>query len=141
MRHPVRGFLIGPLIVPMAYWLGGTAWAWAWQDARINVLHALRELMVIVTFGLPIAYVAALALGAPVLYLLHRVGWLRAWTVIAAGALAGTIVAEWFAFNQQGSLFVVRMSVPAGAALGALAGAATWWAGRAARQGACDAQP
>jgi len=133
MKHPVRGLLLGPVVVPIAYWLGGTAHAWARQDFRFDVSHALRELLLIVAFGLPIAWAAALVWGAPVLYLLHRLGWLRASNVAIAGALGGTLVAVGFAFDQQGSLFRVHMPVAAGAALGALAGVACWWAGQAGR--------
>ena len=142
MRHPLRGFLIGPLVVPLAYWLGGMVYVGLRPDLRLDGAQALRELMLILAFGLPIAYLATLVWGVPALYLLRRLGWMRAWTVIVAGASAGTIVALWFAFNQQGSLFLVRMPVPAGAALGALAGAACWWAGqgRAERRQACDPQ-
>jgi hypothetical protein len=133
MRHPIRGLLIGPLVVPIAYWIGLTVYAWA-SDFSISGFQALRELVPIVSFGLPIAYLAALVWGAPLLVGLRRLGWLRASTVIAVGALGGTIVALGLAFDQQGSLFRVRLPVPAGAVLGALAGAACWWAG----QGAAD---
>jgi len=121
------------MVVPIAYWLGGMALAWVRQDWRIDASHALRELLVIVGFGLPIAWAAALVWGAPVLYLLHRLGWLRAWSVVIAGALGGTLVAVGLAFVQQGSLFRVQMPLPAGAVLGALAGIACWWAGQVGR--------
>ena len=129
MRHTIRGLLIGPMITPLAYWIGVMAYALA-GDSRLSWLKALRELLVVVAFGLPIAYAAALVWGAPILYALHRVGWLRASTVIGAGAIGGTIVAMLFAFGQQGSLIRVHMPLLAGAVLGALAGAACWWAGQ-----------
>lgn len=129
MRHPIRGLLIGPMIAPLAYWIGVMAYAWI-GDFRLSWLNALRELVVIVAFGLPIAYAAAFVWGAPVLYALHRFGWLRASTVIVAGAIGGTIVAMWFAFDQQGSLIRVHMPLPGGAVLGALVGGACWWAGQ-----------
>jgi hypothetical protein len=134
VKHPVRGLLLGPLAVPIAYWLGGTALAWVRQDWRFDGSHALRELLAIVGFGLPIAWAAALVWGAPVLCLLHRLGRLRAWSVMIAGALGGTLVAAGLAFFQQGSLFRVQMPLLAGATLGALAGIACWWAGQARRQ-------
>jgi hypothetical protein len=130
MRRPLRGLLIGPSVVPVAYWLGVTAHALAGQGVRLDIVHALRELLVIVAFGLPLAWGAALLWGAPMLYLLHRFGWLRASTVIAVGALGGTIVAWCLALVQQGSLFRVVMPWPAGAALGALAGLTCWWLGQ-----------
>lgn len=130
MRHLLRGLLVGPLVVPVAYWVGITAYAW-WHDLFVSWFpHALRELAVIVAFGLPIAYVAAFAWGMPVLFALRRAGWLRAWTVIAAGAAGGLAVAALLAMAQEGTFLRIRMSLPAGMAMGALAGAACWWAGQ-----------
>jgi hypothetical protein len=129
MRHPIRGLLIGPLVAPIAYWIGAMAYAWI-RGFRLNWYQSLRELTVIAAFGLPIAYAGALGWGAPVLYALHRLGWLRAATLIVAGALGGTIVAVWFAFQQQGAFIKVHMPLLAGAGLGALVGGTCWWAGR-----------
>jgi hypothetical protein len=84
----------------------------------------------ITAFGLPISYAATFVWGAPVLYALHRLGWLRAATVLVAGAIGGTIVALWLAFDQQGSFIRVRMPPSAGAVLGAMVGITCWWAGR-----------
>ncbi len=129
MRHPIRGLLIGPMIAPVAYWIGIMAYAWV-RDLRLGWFQALRELVMIAAFGLPIAYAATLVWGAPVLYALHRFGWLRAATVILAGALGGTLVALWFAFAQQGTLIQVYMPLPGGAVLGALVAGTCWWAGQ-----------
>jgi hypothetical protein len=129
MRHPVRALLIGPAIAPIAYWIGAMAFAW-FREFHLSWFQALRELMVIAAFGLPIAYGTAFLWGAPVLYALHRFGWLRAATVVVAGAIGGTIVAAWFAVEQQGVFFQVRMPLAEGAALGTLVGAACWWSGR-----------
>ncbi|GEM_PF-2538409 len=129
MRHPVRGFLIGPIVAPIAYWIGVMAYAW-FSDFRMDGFRVWRELMVIVGFGLPIAYAAAFVWGAPVLYALHRLGWLRASTAIVAGALGGTLVAVLLALGQQDSVIRIRMPLAAGAVIGALAAAACWWAGQ-----------
>jgi hypothetical protein len=129
MRQPIRGLLIGPAIAPVAYWIGVTAYAWA-RDFRLNWFQALRELVMIAAFGLPIAYVAAFVWGAPILYALHRFGWLRPATLIAAGAVGGTIVAAWFAFEQQGAFIRAHMPLPGGAVLGALVAGTCWWAGQ-----------
>ena len=47
------------MVVPIAYWLGGTALAQVRQDWRFDASYALRELLAIVGFGLPIAWAAA----------------------------------------------------------------------------------
>ena len=129
MRHPIRGLLIAPMVVPIAYWIGVMAYAWG-SDFRLDWFKALRELAMITTFGLPIAYATTFVWGAPMLYALHRVGWLQAETLIAAGALGGTFVAVLFAFYQQGALIRVHMPLPVGAVLGALVGGICWRAGQ-----------
>ncbi|OGT83397.1 MAG: hypothetical protein A3H91_07680 [Gammaproteobacteria bacterium RIFCSPLOWO2_02_FULL_61_13] len=100
------------------------------SDFRFDWFQALRELAIIAAFGLPIAYAATFVWGAPILYALHRIGWLRAATLIVTGALGGTIVAVFFAFDQQGALIRVHMPLPGGAVLGALVGGTCWWAGQ-----------
>ena len=129
MRRPVRGFLIGPVVAPIAYWLAMTADAVA-HGVSFSLSHALREGLVIGAFGLPIAYGVALVWGAPAVYLLRRFGALRASTVAVTGGLGGAMVAFVFRVYQQGDLFRVRMPWPLAVALGALAGGACWWAGR-----------
>ena len=129
MRHPIRGLLIGPTVAPIAYWIGVMVYGWV-SDFRFDWFQALRELAIIAAFGLPIAYAATFVWGAPILYALHRIGWLRAATLIVTGALGGTIVAVFFAFDQQGALIRVHMPLPGGAVLGALVGGTCWWAGQ-----------
>ena len=103
----------------------------AWiRDVRLDWFQALRELAVIAAFGLPIAYAVALVWGAPIVYALRRLGWLRAETLIVAGAVGGTMLGAWFAINQQGSFIRVRMPVLEAAVLGALVGSTCWWAGQ-----------
>ncbi|MDQ3149215.1 MAG: hypothetical protein M3Q38_04735 [Chloroflexota bacterium] len=121
------------MIVPIAYWIGVMAYAWI-RDFRLDWFPALRELAVIVAFGLPIAYAAALVWGAPVLYALHRLGWLRTTPVIVAGAVGGTIVAVLIALDQQGSMIRIHMPLAGGAVLGAIAGGTGWWAGQGKAQ-------
>lgn len=129
MRHPLRGLLIGPLVAPLAYWIGVLLFVRR-SSRGLDWYPALRELGVIVTFGLPVAYAATLLLGAPVLYGLQRLKWLNGASLVAAGAIGGMVVAAVFAAGQQGALFPVIMPLYAGAALGALVAAACWWAGR-----------
>ena len=90
--------------------------------------QAFRELTVIAAFGLPISYAVAFVWMAPIIYLLHRLCWLRAATLVVAGALGGMIVGLGFYFAQRYTLFKVIMPLPAATLLGALAGGAIWWA-------------
>lgn len=129
LRHPIRGLLVGAVVVPFCYWLAMTADATA-HEVRFNLMHSLRELMIITAFGVPMALAAALMWGAPVGYVLHRLGALRAVTVIVTGAVGGALVGLWFAKFQGGDLFRVRMPLPLAVVLGALAGGAFWLASR-----------
>ncbi len=131
MRHPVRGLLIGPLVAPIAYWIGVMIGG-RLDQPRFDGFEALRELKVILAFGLPVAYAAALVWGAPVLYLLRRLGWLRLLPVVLAGAIGGIGVAALFALGQQGSLIQVRMPL-AGRACVLVGGPGQGRAGRRAR--------
>lgn len=62
LPHPIRGLLIGPIVAPMAYWIGLMAYVWV-RDFRFDWFQALRELMMITAFGLPIAYAVAFVWG------------------------------------------------------------------------------
>ena len=130
LRHPIRALLIAPLIAPPAYWIGVTAGAWS-RGLQVNPSQAFRELAVITAFGLPIAYFVTLVWGAPVLYLLHRLHWLRATTVVLAAVAGGILVGLFFGAQQQTSLIRVRMPLSGAALIGALVGGTYWWVGRA----------
>lgn len=117
------------MIAPVAYWLGVMAYSWV-RDFRLGWFQALRELVMIAAFGLPITYAATVVWGAPIVYTLHRFGWLRTSTVVAAGAFGGTIVAMLFAFDQQGSLIRVHMPWAGGAVLGSLVAGTCWGVGQ-----------
>jgi len=140
MRHPIRGLLIGPLVAPIALWIAGMVFAWQ-QDVRVSWTGLWRELLFVAAFGLPIAYGATLVWGAPVLFALRRLGWLRAWTLVTAGAVGGVLVGTWMAAEQQGAFFRVRMPVPTGAVVGALVAGACWWAGQGQAKLRSDLNP
>jgi len=91
LRRPLRGLLIGALVVPACYWLAMTADATA-HEVMFNLLHSLRELMIITAFGVPMALGAAFVWEASVVYPLHRLGVLRVATVVVTGAVGGGVV-------------------------------------------------
>ncbi len=129
-RHPIRALLVSAAVVPLGYWLAIMAEATA-LGGRCGVVRALRELMIISAFGGPTALAMALLWGAPIVYVLIRMGALGATTVVVAGAVGGGLVSLLFAELQGGGLFRVRMPLPLALALGALAGLAWWMAGGA----------
>ena len=129
LARPIRGLLGGALVVPLAYWIAMMVDASA-HKVLLGLSGAAREFFMIVAFGVPLAVVVALIWGAPIIYVLHRCGALRAATVVVAGALGGALVALLFHVVQAGVLYRVRMPFPLGVGLGALAGGMCWWAGR-----------
>lgn len=129
-RSPLRGLLIGPMVVPVAYWIGIMAFACS-RGTCASLSAALRELGVIFAYGLPVTYFAVLVWGAPAVFLFRRLGWLKnPVPLMIVGAIGGALLALLFGFLQEGGLFRVRLPWQAGAALGALAAASCWWQGR-----------
>lgn len=88
----------------------------------------------IAVIGLPVAYAATRVWGAQVLAALNRVGRLNITTLVLAGVVGGTLVAFELASARQGSMFRLRLPLPAGATLGALVAASCWWAGSRPRE-------
>lgn len=127
-RHPFRALLVSAAVVPLGYWLAMVAEATA-HGVRFGFVRALRELMIITACGGPIALAIAVLWGAPAVYVLIRIGALRATTVVVTGAVGGALVSLLFAKIQNGGLFRVRMPLPLAIGLGALAGVAWWLAG------------
>ena len=76
MQRPIRGLLLGPLVVPVAYWIGIMAYACT-RGRCADLYPALRELGVIFSYGLPVTYLAVLVWGAPAVFLFRRLGWLK----------------------------------------------------------------
>ncbi len=130
MQRPIRGLLLGPLVVPVGYWIGIMAYACI-RGACADPNAALRELRVIFLFGLPVTYIAVLAWGAPAVFLFRSFGGLKnPVPLMVAGAVGGALLALLIEFLQQVGLFKVRLPLAAGAALGALAAASCWWQGQ-----------
>lgn len=128
LRRPIRGLLVGATVVPLGYWLVMMAEAAA-HGERFGLVRALRELVIIIAFGGPMALAMVFLWGAPVVYALRLLHVLRWATVVVAGAVGGAMVSLLFAKVQGGDLLRVRMPLPLAVVLGALAGGACWLAG------------
>ncbi|MBX9928373.1 MAG: hypothetical protein K2X99_05600 [Gemmatimonadaceae bacterium] len=137
LHRPIRGLLVCAAVVPVGFWLAMVAEATA-HGVRFGFGRAGRELMIIVAVGGPIAFATALLWGVPILYVLGRLGQLRATTVVVAGAVGGALVSLLFSELQQGSLFRVRMPLPLSVLLGMLAGGAWWSVGVGWSRGRSD---
>ena len=124
----VRATLIAPLVVPLLYWAGGMAGAFADPVRRGSAGHNLwNGLVLVYAFASPVAYAATLVLGLPALWLVGRF-WQRSLAAtVAVGLVVGSGVAAVLEPNLRGELVSVPLPVWSGALLGAAA-AATWWA-------------
>ena len=125
-RHPVwKGVLVAPLAAPLAV----TA-ATAWESISLNGVAGFRDLPVaalfLFAFGLPISYIAMLALGLPYVLWLRSRNWLG-WAPVYAGAAffgAAVWAGYWQMSYQPPSLL---KTLPVGAAIGLLVGVLFCW--------------
>jgi hypothetical protein len=130
-KRLLLAFLVAPLAAPVAYVLGTLAVQMASGNASISPLSALDLLIGVFTLGAPCAYVAALVAGAPMYFLLGRLGLLSRWTVWLAGAAIGAAGALALAPYLRGDPFSIRFPWWVAALLG-LASAEVFWRIRSA---------
>jgi len=117
-----RAFLLAPLTAPLSYGAVRLLEALADPARRPWALqNAGGGLGVIVAFGAPVAYGAALGVGLPALWLLRCIGPVTRWRVVIVGAVIGVAVAAVLTPYLRGEL----VSAPLGPWRGALLGATT----------------
>jgi len=126
-RKPIwKAVLLAPIAAPLAI----TVWM-AWESVSLNGVSGLRDVpiaaLLLFAFGLPISYIAMLALGLPyVLWLRSRN--LLTWIPVYLGAtLLGAIVwsGYWQMSRHPPSLL---HTLPVGAAIGLFVGVVFCWA-------------
>jgi hypothetical protein len=132
VARPLRGFLIGPCVAPLGYWLLVTTDA-VQRGAAFSLGKVVQEGVVIGVVGMPLAYAVALIWGLPVVWFLRGVRLLRSSTVIAAGCVGGVALSLWLGDYQRSALFPVRLPAAWAAILGGLSAAAFLMAARAPR--------
>ncbi len=123
----VRAFLLAPLAGPALVWLAGALLPHS--GSVESAPAALRALGVMVLFGAPLAYGAALVVGLPTLWWIKASRRVSAWPCLAAGAAGGILVVAvagpstvFFAGQGPGDYL-------AAALIGGAAGAVFWWIG------------
>ena len=130
MKRFLRAFLLAPLAAPVLYWAWHLVAAVAsGPDGRRAVLQKpLRELGIVMAFGAPIAYGAALVaalLGFRLLRLRSGLAPALIGLMGAATGVATTIVLH--PLFGGGDLFRVVLTPVQGAVLGGVSGALFWW--------------
>jgi hypothetical protein len=108
------------------YWMI-TAYSAAGSGGRHQSLDdAGRALVVIVSFGAPVAYAATLIGGGALWMLARRNAFIGLAPTAATGALLGALVSLVLAPSLRGELFSVPLPLWLGALLG-VATAVVWW--------------
>ena len=125
-KRLLLAFLVAPLAAPVAYVLGTLAVELVRRGKAPSALSILDLLIGVFTLGAPCAYVAALVAGAPIYFVLRRLGLLTRWTVWLAGAAIGAAGALALAPYLRGELFSIRFPWWVAALLG-LASAEVFW--------------
>ena len=124
----LRAFILAPLAVPIAYWMGALAIALADPARRHAALQApFAGLGYVMVFGGLIAYGAMLVASWPAIWLVRRGTRGAAVALLAVGGLVGLVTALVLRPYLGSELVRVMLSPPAGAALGGLAGGVFWW--------------
>ena len=119
-------FLVAPLAAPVAYVLGTLVVELFRRGKAPSALSTLDLLIGVFTLGAPCAYVAALVAGAPIYFVLQRLGLLSRMTVWLGGAAIGAAGALALAPYLRGELFSIRFPWWVAALLG-LASAEVFW--------------
>lgn len=125
-----RAFLLAPLAAPAAYvsvWVA-VAFALSFSGGASPGFNRGSVDMVLATFalGAPLAYGAMVVAGLPVYFALRRFRAVSRWTLWAAAAAIGVVVALIMAPQLRGDLFSVPFPWWVGALLGLVVAEAFW---------------
>jgi len=123
----IRAFLLAPLVGPVLVWLVGALLPHS--GSVESVPSALRALGVMLLFGAPLAYGAALVVGLPALWLIKVTPRVSPWLCLVAGATGAILVVA--VVGPATVFFAGRGPVDylAAALIGGAAGATFWWIG------------
>ena len=118
-KRVVRAFLLAPLAAPAAYAAALLAITLSRAVFGSHAMGSVGDLLIAVAWlGVPIAYAAMLAGGAPAYFLLRRLGVLSPWTLWLAGAVIGVVVACLIRPMLRGDLFSIPFPWWVGGLLG-----------------------
>ena len=132
-KRLLLAFLVAPLAAPVAYVLGTLMVELFRRGKAPSALSILDLLIGVFTLGAPCAYVAALVAGAPIYFVLRRLGLLSRMTVWLGGAAIGAAGALALAPYLRGELFSIRFPWWVAALLG-LTSAEVFWRLQATRE-------
>ena len=125
-KRLLLAFLLAPLAAPVAYVVGTLAVEFFRRGYTLKALSVLDLVIGTFTLGAPCAYVAALVVGAPMYFVLRRLGLLSRWTLWLAGAAIGAAGALALAPYLRGDLFSIRFPWWVAALLGLVSAEVFW---------------
>ena len=118
-RH-LKAFLVAPLVAPAACAAGLLLGELGARGSIPSTRSGLTLVLGVFAVGTPIAYLAVLLAGAPLYFLLRRIGAVHRWTLWTGGIAIGVTVALLLTPALRGDLFSVPFPWWAGAAIGFL---------------------
>ena len=123
-RRLILAFVIAPLVAPATYAAALIALVVGhavFGSASLPSIGGVGEIVpAVAAIGVPVAYAAALFLGAPIYLLLRRSGSVTPARLWITGAAIGAAVAVLLAPHLGGELFSIRFPLWAGILLGIL---------------------
>jgi hypothetical protein len=119
-------FLVAPLAAPVAFVLGALVVDLARRDSTVSARSALDLVIGVFVLGAPLAYLAAVAVGAPTYFVLRRLGLIHRATLWVAGAAIGAAGALALAPYLRGDLFSILFPWWTGALLGLVSAEVFW---------------
>jgi len=129
-KRLLLAFLVAPLAAPVAYVVGTLTIELFRRGKAPSALSTLDLLIGVFALGAPCAYVAALVAGAPLYFVLQRLGLLTRWTAWLAGAAIGAAGALALQPYLRGDLFSIRFPWWVAALLGLASAEVFWWVRR-----------
>ena len=128
MKRFVRASLIAPLTAPVLYYAMAMAAALVDPLRRASSSQSsLNGLALVMALGAPIAYVATLGIGLPLLWIIGRVAPLTLARTILVGFLAGVAAATLLSPWLRGELVSIPLPLWQGALLGGASAAVWYW--------------
>jgi hypothetical protein len=127
MKRLVRASMIAPLAAPVLYYAMAIGATLVDPLRRTSLGQSvLNSFALVMVVGAPIAYVATLGIGLPLLWIVRRVAPLTLARTILVGFLVGVAVASGLAPWLRGELVSIPLPPWQGALLGG-AVAAVWY--------------
>ena len=131
-------FLVAPIVAPAAF-IVAVLGVQVVRSGAPSLRSGMDLVTVVFAVGTPLAYLATVALGAPLYFILRALGVLRHWTVLVGGAAIGVVVAVSLSPHLGGDLFSVKFPWWAGALLGLVSAEVFWRVQRVQPSGGRDA--